>query len=253
MDPRAGSDDPSFVAATRFAGAIAWCELPRDDVAKMIPHALRLPPPPRTRGDRHPVVFIFGQHDRSAVVFASLTVRTGARFHEMVVGVPFVHGPDGAGPSLFVSRVFSGEPVATWSGNAHYGYAKRLVPMEWLGDTFVVSDEGGTLLAHVAVEPAGGWERAANSALQAHTATMALSRLPVLGQRPDGQLVRSRFEWSFADGWTRALRASVHIDAPLGPGLACGVHHAAGDSVEVSGMGWRLSWPESGHDPSSAA
>jgi hypothetical protein len=179
------------------------------------------------------------------VLFASLTMRTGARFYEMVIGIPFVHGPAGGGPSLFVARVFSGEPVATWSGNAHYGYTKRLVPMEWLGDTFVVSDEQGMLLAHVAVDPAGDWERAATTTGPAHAATVALSRLPVLGQRPDGELVHSRFEWTFADAWTRPLRATVHIDSPLAPGLVCGVHHAVENSVEVSGMAWRLSWPES--------
>jgi hypothetical protein len=237
------ADDPSFVAATRFAGGIAWCDLPRDEVGQMLPRGLRLAPASRAGGDRHPVVFIFGQHDRSAVVFASLTVPTGARFHEMVVAVPFVHGPGDAGPSLFVSRVFSGEPVATWSGNAHYGFTKRLVPMEWLGDTFVVSDERGKLLAHAGVEPAGEWAAMRTSGLPALTTTAALSRLPVVGRRPDGALVHSRFEWDLAQGWVRPLRASVSIDAHLGPGLGPSVHHAGGDSVEVSGMGWRLSWP----------
>jgi len=245
MERPAGRDDRSYVATTRFAGTIVWCELPRDEVAQMLPRTLRLGRASRGRDDRHPVVFIFGEHDRSAVVFASLTMPTGARFHEMVIGVPFVHGPDGAGPALFVPRVFSGEPVATWSGNAHYGFAKSLVPMEWLGDTFVVSDERSALLAHIAVEPAGEWQQAATSTLPAHAATVILSRLPVLGQRPDGELVHSRFEWGFADAWTRPVHAAVHIDAPLAPGLDRGLHHATENSVEVSGMGWRLSWPES--------
>ena len=234
--------DRSFVVATRFAGCIVRCELPRADVRRVLPPGLRLDAIPGCAPDRHPLAFIFGEHDRSAVLFASLTLPTGVRFHEMVIAVPAVRGPDDV-PGLFLPRVFSGEPVVTWSGNAHYGYAKRMVPLEWLGDTFVVSSEAGALLAHVVVETAGPWEPAAGSRLPAFATAADVGRQSVLGCRADDSLVHSHFDWSFADAWVRPIRASISIDASLG----CGLEPSAAvdaEGIEVSGMGWRLSWPD---------
>jgi hypothetical protein len=237
------SEYRSFVASTRFEGCVVRCDFPRSMVARILPTRLSLHTAPRCARDRHPVVFIFGRHDRSAVLFASLTVETGVRFHEMVVGIPFVRSPFDAAPALWLPRVFSTEPVVTWSGNAHYAYAKRMVPLEWLGDTFVVSDEGGALLAHLVVEPSGEWEHAPTSRLTAFA--MALGRMPVLGARDGGDIVRSYFDWGFGDAWVRPLRARVSIDRPLGRGLEAGEHHGTPTGcVEVSGLSWRLSWPE---------
>jgi hypothetical protein len=208
----------------------------------MLPANVRLDPVPG-HARRHPLLFIFGENDGSAVVFASLTLPTGRRFHEMVIGVPAVRGPDGIS-GVFVPRVFSGEPVSTWSGNAHYGFAKRLVPMEWLGDTFVVSSETGGLLAHIVVQASGSWEPAAGSRLPAFATAEDLGRQLVLGRRPDESLVRSHFDWNFTDAWVRPVRASITIDESLGCGLEpAAAVDAAG--IEVSRMGWRVSWPES--------
>jgi hypothetical protein len=235
-------DERAFVVATRFRGCIVRCDLPRDDVGRILPPGLRLAAGSPRASRRHPVVFIFGDHDGSAVLFASLRIPTGVRFHEMVIAVPFVRA-EGADEHVYLPRVFSTEPVVTWSGNAHYGYAKRMVPMEWLGDTYVVSDEAGALLAHAVVEPHGVWEPAATSRLVTFPA--ALAGMPVLGCREDGGLVRSHFEWDFRESWMRPLRASMRVEAPLARGIEPGTYDAAEtDAVEVAGMSWRLSWPE---------
>src|SRR5262249_49863668 len=137
---------------------IVRCELPRAEVADMLPPGLR-PSGGRRGAGRRPVVLVFGDHDQSAVLYASLRLPTGVSFHEMVIAIPAVASAGERRPCLFVPRVFSTEPVVTWSGNAHYAYAKRMVRMEWLGGTFVVSDERGGLLAHAVVEPQGRWAR----------------------------------------------------------------------------------------------
>jgi hypothetical protein len=242
---RAARADGAVVAETRFSGCIVWCAWPRADVARLLPPALRLDPPRNVARDRHPLVFVFGEHDRSAVRFASLTLPTDVRFHELVIAVPFVCDPREGRRALFLPRVFSGEPVVTWSGNAHYGFAKRMVPMEWLGDTFVVSDEAGNLLVHATTEPAGTWKRAQGSRRAALGAAVTFSRLPVLGHRRDGSLVCSHFYWDFADAWIRPARARISIDAPVTETLTPAVGHgAAARCLAVSGMRWRLSWPE---------
>jgi hypothetical protein len=204
---------------------------------------MRLGDPPGAPPERHPLIFVFGEHDGSAVLFASLSLPTGVRFHEMVIAVPWIHVAGDVAPAVYLPRVFTTEPVITWSGNAHYGYAKRMVPIERLGSAYVVSDESGALLTHAIVEPAGAWQAAAMSDLTAFPA--AFAAMPVLGAREGGSVVRSHFEWTFDRSWVRPVHASVSVDAPLGRGIEHDMlSGSAPQSVEVWDLGWRLSWPE---------
>jgi hypothetical protein len=245
MEPSQRDDRRSFVAETRFSGAIVSCLWPRDLVAPVLPAGLRLDPPSSIPGGRHPVVFIFGEHERSRVFFASLALETGVRFLEFIVAIPYVRATHGEDHAMFLPRVFSGEPVVTWSGNAHYGYSKRMVPMEWLGDTFVVMDDDGSLLAHANVEGVGRWGSVKGGALAPLAPALTLPKLRVLGFLADGSLMTSFFEWSFEDAGTRPVRARVSIDADRVMGLR--PHAAYGPAsrcVAVRTMTWRLSWPE---------
>jgi len=246
MEPetRRAARTSEFVAQTRFSGCIVASRWSRAAVERILPAGIRLATEPGRTGKRHPVLFLFGEHDRSAVVFALLELGTGGTFREFLIAVPFVSWDD-AVPRMFVCRVFSGERIVTWSGNIHYGFPKSMVPMERLGNSFVVSDDRGALLVHASAEPAGPWEPAGSSRLPGLLMTLAVARLPVVGCRPDGTSVASRFEWALGDAEIRPVRAVVSIDAPLGPGLEPRVCHAsARDALEVRAMRWRLSWPE---------
>ncbi len=245
MEPSQRDDRRSFVAETRFSGAIVSCLWPRDLVTPVLPATLRLDPPASVPRGRHPVVFIFGEHDRSRVFFASLALETGVRFLEFVIAVPYVRTTHGGEHAMFLPHVFSGEPVVTWSGNAHYGYSKRMVPMEWLGDTFVVMDDDGSLLAHANVEGVGRWEPADSVAVPALAPAIALAKLPVLGCLTDGSLMTSFFDWGFDEARARSVRARVSIDHDLRAGLTPHVAYGpASHCTAVQGMTWRLSWPE---------
>ncbi len=230
-----------FVAETRFDGAIVSCLAPSDVVGALIPRTLHLERPADVPQGRHPLVFVFGEHRASRVFFASLTLETGVRFLEFLVAVPFVR--HGGCLAVFLPRVFAGEAITTWSGNAHYGYSKRMVPMEWLGNTFIVTDHDRTLLAQATVEELGEWRPA--DGIRGTAPVMDVGRLPVLGRLADGSLMISAFDWSFDGATARSLRASVtvnEIPALEGtPPVASG--HASG-SLAVRGMRWRLTWPE---------
>jgi len=232
-----------FVAETRFDGAIVWCLAPRDVVGALIPRGLQLERPGDVPQGRHPLVFLFGEHHASKVFFASLALETGVRFLEFLVAVPFVRH-DGR-LAMFLPRVFSGEAITTWSGNAHYGYAKRMVPMDWLGNTFVVTDHDRTLLAQASVEELGEWRPADGTRVRGLARVMGLGSLPVLGRLADGSLMVSAFDWGFDDACARPIRATVTIaDLPAierTPQVASG--HAS-RSLAVRGMRWRLTWPE---------
>ena len=128
-----------------------------------------------------------------------------------------------------------------------------MVPMEWLGETFVVSDERGGLLAHATTEPLASWCQITGSPLRALAGTAALGGLPGFGHRADGSLVESRFDWDFANAWIRPVRAIVSVDASFGHGLGPRQSHGSPAAcLEVSGMRWRLSWPEPQRWPTPA-
>jgi hypothetical protein len=237
--------DRTIVAETRFCGILATSHWPRDVVAHILPPPLELEGAGRAVRDGHPVLLTFGEHDGSKVFYASLALPTGVRFRELVIAIPFVRAAGDAESRLFVARVLSGEPVVTWSGNVHYGYAKRMVPMEWLGETFVVSDEQGALLAGLRAEPRAAWHPALRSRLAALGRAVGVSRLPVLGHRVDGGLVRSRFEWDLTEAMVRPVRVRVAVEAGSPSELASAAAYGRRwSAVEVSGMRWRLSWPE---------
>jgi len=86
-----------------------------------------------------------------------------------------------------------------------------LVPMEWLGNTFIVNDEKNALLAHVVVERTHPWERAATSRLSELQGAVTLGRTPIFGCREDGNLVRSLFLWDFDEAWVRPIDVSGAI------------------------------------------
>jgi hypothetical protein len=244
MEPLPWRSSGTFVAETRFSGSIVTTAWPRETVERLLPPGLRLARQQSTPRAAHPVVFIFGEHDLSAVRFASLRITTGVTFPELVIAIPFVRRKD-ENASLFLSQVFSGEPVVTWSGNVHYGFAKRMVPMERLGDSFVVKDERGALLVHATTEPVGAWQGAEDANLPGLASLTSLGRLPVLGYRADGIWVSCRFDWRFTGTRVRPVCAIVSIDSPLGDQLGPQVCYAkAVDSFDVRGMGWLLSWPD---------
>jgi hypothetical protein len=190
------------------------------------------------------VLFVFGEHDESAILFASSRFPTGVVFRELVIAVPFVCARDGL-PRLLLPRICSGEPVVTWSGNVHYGFPKSMVPMERLGNSFVVTDERGALVLHATTEAAGPWEAATVSTLQGLASAQRIARLPVIGRRTDGTFVTSHFDWELAAASVRPIRGVVAMDSALGPGLEPRVCHGRPEnSIAVQNMRWRLSWPE---------
>lgn len=245
MEPPSGRDGARlFAAETYFSGCLVWCDVPRAAAAALLPAGLSLGLAPGRGGSRHPVVFVFGEHDRSAVLFATMRFPTGVRFHEMVVAVPFVRTPGDATPAVFLPTVFSSDAIATWSGKVHYGYRKRRVPLEWLGHSFVVSDERGRFLAQVSCAATGAWAEAATSRLPALRTAAAFGAMPVIGFLDDGRLVRSSFAWGFDGGRIRQIAARVDVAPPLVHALGIAAAHGLpARCLEIAALRWRISWP----------
>jgi hypothetical protein len=234
----------SFAAQTYFHGVVAFSNWRREDAAAMLPEDLELGDTVVPSENKHPVVFTFGEHAGSAILFGSVGLTTGVRFPEMIIAVPFVRHRHDRSLHLFVARIFAGEGVVTWSGNAHYGFNKHMADMAWLGQTFVVSEFRGPLLMHATVDGGAAWRAGGACDLPNFRAMAEVFRLPALGRRQDGTYAVSYFEWDFDQGRVRPADAAISIDVPLGPGLGPRVcHGVASGTFGVRDMRWRISWP----------
>jgi hypothetical protein len=241
----ARSTAASFVGEAHFDGLIVLTGGERARIAAALPAGVELAHDPAGPPDRHTVIFAFGEQTRTAVLFGGLVIPTGVRYHEAMVAIPHVRWVDDGRPCTFIPLMCCTDPWATWSGNTYYGFAKRMATVERRGNTFLVSASEGPLLLHATVNPESGWTPACECTLRGLATVTEVFEAPVLGRRADGSFVRSRFEWSFAAASVRPATTMVAIDTPLGSGLDAAVFHGTEwGSFEVTGMRWRLSWPE---------
>jgi hypothetical protein len=233
------SVERTWVAETRFSGVIAELRLRRASVERLLPPELCLGPA-ASRRRTAPVLLAFGNHTSSAVHMAAMQVRTGVRFHEVFFGVRCLVAASRT-PVLFVPLMYCDEPVSTWSGNAVYGFNKRMASMEWLGESFVVAGEDGRVILRATGD--------ANGAMGARMPRCAeAAKLPVLGYRQDGTYTTSRFLWEGGAPSVTPVKLVVTIETALAPGVEAGDLFASPRSAaHVADLRWRISWPEQRH------
>jgi hypothetical protein len=234
----------SFAGQAAFNGCIAVCSWPRAEVAALLPPELVLAGGDAPGRERHPVVFVFGEHTEGATLFGGLTFALGVDYHEFALAVPFVRHRAGRFLHTFVPRMYASFFPAAWAGNTHYGLAKAMATMGWHGPQFVITAPDGALLLHASIEAAGAWQAAALGAWPALLALRQAFALPIAGRRNDGSYVASYFGWDFTEALVRPIDAAVAIDAPLVDGITprwCSALDAG--AFEVRRMLWRLSWP----------
>ena len=233
---------PSFAGEASFDGSIAFTTWPRSDVARLLPAELALAENTSPTPDLHPVVFVFGAHTRTSLVFARATVPIGAGYGEFALVVPFVTHPPTLQLHCWIARMYSSYFPAVWDGNVRYGFSKALATMVWHGPMFVMTNEQGALLLHAAIETESEWSGRGHGDLPHFAALQEMFSLPIVGRKADGGYVCSWFDWEFAHAAVRPIASWISVDAPLIPGLAeqC---HAAPVGFDVRRMIWKLSWP----------
>jgi hypothetical protein len=235
----------SFVAEADFDGVVVFTNWRRSEIIRGLPPGLRPGLNISSTPDIHPLAFVFGTQSRAGLIFGGVSLPTAVQFHELVIAVPFVRHEDGRNLHVFVPRIYSGDVVSTWSGNAQYGLSKQLAEFRSFAATYAVSARGGPLLLHATVEPTGQWSSCRDLVPPDLCAVTEVFRLPILGRRSDGTEACSYFAWDLRHASARRVRAVVSIDAPLGAGLDPGVFHGVESSTfEVRGMRWRVSWPQ---------
>lgn len=236
----------SWVGEAWFDGVVAVAWWPVDAVAAMLPEGW-VPAVGSTHHEaRRPVLFAFGRQRRTAILFGGLTLPSDADYDEVLVAVPFVRHVTGAHLHTFVPRMVSGDPRATWAGNASYGFGKVPGAIERVGSTLAVIDHAGRVRAHASVVAHGAWRSGADvsTPVPAVAAASTISRMPVLGRRHDGREIEAYFDWSFEHASVRPIHARITVDPGFAPGITAGSWSTRTDcGFDVRGMRWRLSWP----------
>ena len=217
-----------------FSGGLAMLNVERRTLSSLLPPGLT--PPDSDTGGR--CLIAFGEHSEGVTFFGGMTVPWNLRYRELMIGIPFVHRAGSRGPHLFVRRMACDFRPAVWNGNVYYGFMKDFVRVAWDGEHFLAHDESHRPYFHAAVTPRSPGENE-----QQLVEIRAASALPVLGQRADGTLVHSRFEWDFSTASVEPATVRVLPGTQLARLLASQEVVATGHSCYVRQMPWRLSWP----------
>jgi len=227
-----------------FSGCLAIVPADRRALAAHLPPSLTLPP---ADAAEYPCLVAFGEHSDGLTFFGGFPMPWNIRYHELMVGVPFVNRKGAEGPQMFVRGMACDFWPAVWNGNVYYGFMKQFARVRWDGRQFVSLGDGERTDFHAAVEKASSTTDGALEWIRAAAA------LPVLGRRADGTIVASRFDWDFSGAAVEPVSVRV-FDGAQFPELTAG----AGASISqrgcrVRGMRWRLSWPGDRPRPSGVA
>jgi len=234
----------SFVGQATFRGAVVCCLRPRAEVAALLPPELTLAANVSADPELHPIVFVLGEQTEGATIVGGRSVPLGIRYGEFALAVPFVHWGGGTHLNTWIPAMVSGYGPATWSGNALYGFSKRMGDVRRDGPFLLVTSEQGALLLHAMLEAHGAWAAVRDGEPPALAFVREVFALPVVGRRADGVWACSYFDWDFGAARLRPADACVSVAQPIVTGLPLGDYHdATTGTFEVEGMRWRLTWP----------
>lgn len=237
---RADAQAASFAGLAWFSGAIACVAWPRDDLAARLPPELVLAAAVDGAAS-HPVVFVFGEQARPALLRGGLALPMGVAYGEFGIFVPYVQVADDGRLCTYVWRMCSTYFPAVWEGNHRY-FAKAIANMRWRDGLFVMTNESDRPLFHAVLDGADDWTPGRDGGPGWLHPVRDAFALPLVG-RPEGRpLAWSRFGWDFEAASVRPVRAAAWVDGGLiGDRVARDLDVAA--AVAVRDMAWRLSWP----------
>jgi hypothetical protein len=241
----ASEADAAFATRAVFSG-FAVCALPpRVQVEALLPGELALAGVGDGPSARHPLVFVFGEQTRCAMVVGGVDVERDVAYQELAVLVPFVTHRRVRQLCVFVPGMLSSYYLSNWTGLVHYGYGKRLGHLHATPPVHAVTTPEHGLAFQALIGEAGPWLRAEQAGATALPAIRAIASLPWVGRKPTGAFARSFSDWRFAGAQVRSVRARCSVHAPVAGALASGEYPVPdGCGLEVRGMTWWLSWPQ---------
>jgi hypothetical protein len=223
----------SYLFQSTFSGCALTVYLPKLVVIDWIPRGSDLE---AIHEHLHPIVFLFGDQQRGAVVYGDRVVTAPITYNEWAALVPGVYLPGQAGPFTFVAGMVCNYPVARFFGNTYYGYRKRLGTLLWKGRNCEVSV--GKPIMRMALDQPTACDAEAATALFTHLQS------PVLGLNANGDFMFSHwnFDPAIAEFWR--VGARVEVDRRFAPGVSpFAAAVSRDDGFMLRGLPWQLSAP----------
>jgi hypothetical protein len=238
---------PRYGAHSTFDGELLFANLAREIVEDVVPNDRGLRLAENTKEPRlHPIALILAHHAACRWDLPFPTPEELLDYHELILLIPFLQcQPDDRWHNYAV-RMYLDNEFAIRVGNTFYGYAKEpgtLVRTDvGAHRKFEVSRSGICFASDVTTGASGS---------PAHYGAMReILRMPILGLKDDGTIVRSY--WRRDEGAT-ALRvtASARFIQEFVPNMARWVKLGQIPSVDegavrMQGLRWSMAYPPDG-------
>lgn len=237
---------PTYGAHSTFDGELLFANLEREIVEDVVPKGLGLAR--NTKAPRlHPITLILAHHANCQWDLPFLTPKELLDYHELILLIPFVQCPPDDHWHNYVVRMYLDNEFAIYVGNTFYGYAKER-------GTLVRTDVGPHRRFEVfrsEISFASAVTTGASGSPAHYGAMREILRMPLLGRKDDGALVRSYWRWD--DGAT-----TVRVTAPvrfiqefvpqkMARWVALGDIPSVEDgAVRIQGLRWSMAFPPDG-------
>jgi hypothetical protein len=221
----------SYLFQSTFSGCALTAHLPRPLVAAWIPEGCELE---SDHQHLHPVIFLFGDQQRGAMVYGERAVSAPITYNEWAALVPGVRA--GGQVFLFVASMVCNYPVAQFYGNNYYGYRKQLGSLHWTDRECEISVREPLMRA--TLEPATACGNAEADEL------FSTLQSPVLGLGSRGRFMHScwKFQPEIAEFWR--VGATLEVDRAFAPGVTPFSAVVSRDNgFLVRGVPWQLTAP----------
>lgn len=227
----------SYLFQSTFSGCALTVHLPRVIVTDWIPPGCGLK---STSEHLHPVVFLFGDQQRGAMVYGERVVTAPITYNEWAALVPGVTTAGQESAFTFVAGMVCNYPVAQFYGNTFYGYRKQLGSLFWDENNCEISVRETIMRASL--------EQPAACDLEDVEELFNYLHAPILGLDSRGGLMYSqwKFQPEIAEFWRVA--ASLEVDHAFAPGVnPFSAAVTQKDGFMLRGLPWQLTAPMRKH------
>lgn len=250
---RKPSSVPEIGAESRFRGALTFFNLPRPDVARIVPEGLQLAAKRASTPDVHPVLLIFGRHDDLRwLLNGPDPPPLPLSYSELVLLVPFVQRSGKAKWHSLAARMYLDNAAACHLGNEYYGYAKEMATF------FRTCDDGALLRCEIRkgttryfdadLRHTGSWlnHEQAVTTLPNYLDMQIILSMPILGIK-DGRYLCSYFQWDPSAISIRSIVTRHEFAEPFVNGMDSwtkkNLYSVIDGAIALRDLQWRLGRP----------
>jgi hypothetical protein len=250
---RTPSSVPNIGAESTFQGALTFFNLPRSDVAQVVPGGIELAAKQASAPELHPVVLVFGrQDDLRWLLPGPNPPPLPSSYSELVLLIPFVQRRGAANWHSLAARMYLDDPVPLLLGNLHYGYAKELATL------FGTSADGAlikfetrkatTRYFEADLRHAGDWRthEEAQATLPNYRDMQMILSMPILGITARRN-VCSYFQWDYSAISIRPMITHHQFLEPfvdgMGPWTKKPIDSATEGAIALRNLKWRIGRP----------